>query len=612
MAYDSLARCVADLESTGQLRRIDAELDPRLEIAAVQRRAFAAQGPALLFTRPRGCAFPMLANLFGTRQRANYIFRDTLEPLKALFSIRARPADLFRKPRQTLAALRSLAGLVSGPAECLEARTDPPVLARSRGLRDLPGLVSWPEDGGPFITLPLVYSEDAAGKANLGMYRVQLGGNDYAPDEVGVHYQLHRGLGAHHAEALAGGRELPLHIYVGGPPALTLAAVMPLPQGLSEILFAGLLNGRRLRLDRRHGFDLPLLGQCDFLIRGRLLAAPRPEGPFGDHLGYYSLRHDFPCMRVTGVHCRHDAIWPFTTVGRPPQEDTIFGDIIHELVSPMLGSVFPGVREAHAVDAAGVHPLLLAIGQERYVPWEEPRRPRELLTLGLHLLGATQTSLAKYLLLAEDSPGLSTRDVGAFLAHMLERTDFAADLHFITAANCDTLDYSGSGLNRGSKLLWCAAGPPRRRLARELAEMPPLPPGFGNPRLAAPGILVIKGPAHALPRGRQDPALAELCNCLAAWPRRESFPLVLLADDPDFCAASLANFLWVAFTRSDPAADIYGADSSIEAKHWRCQAPLVIDARIKPFHAPPLEEDPATSRKVEEMARKGGPLEGLF
>ena len=434
MGYRNLQECVADLEKVGQLRRIDVPVDPYLELAHIQRRAFRSKSPALLFTRVKGCSFPMLANLFGTTERLHFIFRDSLAGVEAVLAAKADPAAALKHPLRSLRALPALPHML--PRRTSKA----PVLENRCALSALPRLVGWPMDGGPFITLPLVYSEDPArpgpDASNLGMYRVQLAGNDYAADEVGLHYQIHRGIGVHHAEALKRGQSLPVNIFVGGPPAFTVAAVMPLPEGLSELRFAGLLGGCRAAMHYSRRLPLPVLAEADFCISGHILPHLKPEGPFGDHVGYYSLKHDFPVLQVEAVHHRTGAIWPYTAVGRPPQEDTVFGDFIHELTGALVPQIFQGVREVHAVDAAGVHPLLLALGSERYTPYEAQRRPRELLTAALHMLGTTQTALAKYVLVAahEDAPGLRARDVVAFFRHLLERTDFERDLHFITRA----------------------------------------------------------------------------------------------------------------------------------------------------------------------------------
>lgn len=628
MSYRTLQECVRDLERTGRLARVDnLEIDPHLELAAAQRRAYARGAPALLFTRVKGCAFPALANLYGTKERIRYIFRRSLRQVEALIRAKADPFAVLRAPWKYADAPLTLARML--PKKVKKG----PALACTTTLSALPQLVCWPKDGGPYVTLPQVYTEDPVRPgffaSNLGMYRVQTGGGRYRRDEeAGLHYQIHRGIGPHHMAALARGESLPVHVFVGGPPALAVAAVMPLPDGMPEICFAGALAGRRIAMimpGKDNGLRLPVPAEADFCIRGRLRChggeAPlKQEGPFGDHLGYYSLAHDFPVLDIDGVHHRPDAIWPFTSVGRPPQEDTVFGDFIHELTAAMIPSVFSGVREVHAVDAAGVHPLLLALGSERYVPFARERMPQELLTCGLALFGSTQTSLAKYLLIAaaEDDPALSCRAVPEFFRHMLKHTDFRRDLHFVTRTTMDTLDYSGISLNQGSKLLWAAAGPPRRRPARELPPDLALPEGFSGPRLFAPGIMVLKGPAHTLPRDTDDEkaracalALGRAVRAAPAGSLPEEIALAVIVDDPDFVCASWENFLWAAFTRSDPATDLYGANERTHCKHWGCDAPLVMDARMKSFHAPPLEEDPDVQRKIDAWGAPGGPLHGL-
>ena len=613
MGYRNLRACVVDLERSGQLRRIEAEIDPCLEAGAIQRRVYAAGGPALLFTRTKGSSFPLLGNLFGTLERTRYLFRDTLPAIEQLVRLKLHPAELFQHPLRfagtPLAALHLLPKRVrSGP-----------ILAGTTALGSLPQIKSWPGDGGAFITLPQVYSEAPNHPgwrySNLGMYRVQLSGGAYAPGaEVGLHYQLHRGLGVHHATARERGEPLPVNVFVGGPPSLTVAAVMPLPEGLPEIAFGGLLGGHRIPLVTAAN-GLPMPAEADFVLCGTVdPQRTLPEGPFGDHLGYYSLVHDFPVLRVERIYHRPGAIWPFTTVGRPPQEDTSFGAFIHELTGALIPSVLPGVHAVHAVDAAGVHPLLLAIGSERYLPYAPDRRPQELLTLGNAILGQGQLSLAKYLLIAarEDHPQLDIHDIPAFFRHLLERVDWRRDLHFQTATTIDTLDYSGSGFNEGSKLVVAAAGASRRELPKELPAGLSLPAGFERPRLVLPGVLAIQGPSHQGRRGCSDETMDRFCRSFAPGDPLNTFPLVVVVDDSDFVAAALDNFLWVTFTRSAPASDVYGVGATTVDRHWGCTGALVIDARRKPHHAPPLEEDPTVIRRVEALAATGGPLAGLF
>ncbi len=607
--YASLHECVRDLERHGHLRRIEVPVDPRLEVAEIQRRVYQAGGPALLFSNVIGCRFPMVSNLFGTPLRARFMFRDTLAAVRKLVELRTDPGALARRPWRYLGV--PLTALRMRP----RFRRSGPVLAHTCRVSELPQLVSWPDDGGPFITLPQVYSEDPEQpgwmRSNLGMYRVQLGGGSYAQDrQIGLHYQIHRGIGVHHAAAIRRGERLRVNVFVGGPPALTLAAVMPLPEGLPELAFAGALGGRRVRMVRR-GDELAFAGEADFVITGSVEPGLRlPEGPFGDHLGYYSLAHEFPVMAVERVYHREGAIWPFTVVGRPPQEDTTFGALIHELTGPVIPSVLPGIHAVHAVDAAGVHPLLLALGSERYVPYAPRRQPQELLTLASAVLGQGQMSLAKYLWIAakEDAPELDIPDIAGFMRHVLARVDWRRDLHFHTRTTIDTLDYSGSGLNEGSKVVIAAVGEPRRELPAQIPADLRLPPGFADPAVSMPGVLAVRGPTHA----QAPDAAARLCAQLGEGSAFNGFPLVVLVDDSEFTARNLGNFLWVTFTRSNPAVDIEGIGAEVVHKHWGCRGSLVIDARRKPQHAPPLIEDPAVSRRVDALAAAGGPLHGLL
>jgi 4-hydroxy-3-polyprenylbenzoate decarboxylase len=636
VGYRNLSALIADLERTSQLVWIDQEIDPDLEAAEIQRRVYQSGGPAVLFSHVKGSSFPMVSNLFGTVDRARFLFRDTLDSIRKLVEIKVDPSLIRKRPWRYWNA-----PLLAWRMRPKFVRTGP-ILAHNIRLSQLPQLKCWPRDGGAFVTLPQVYTEhpDQPGwrHSNLGMYRVQLSGNSYVPDqECGLHYQIHRGIGVHHAASLRRGERLAVTVSIGGPPSLALAAVMPLPEGMPELAFAGVLGGRRVSMVRRaHGkqeagkevYSLPFPAEADFVIAGYINPTEtKPEGPFGDHLGYYSLTHDFPVMKVTGVYHRPGAIWPFTVVGRPPQEDTTFGELIHELTGPVIPTVIPGIHAVHAVDAAGVHPLLLAIGSERYVPYAAERRPLELLTQANAILGQGQLSLAKFLFIAakEDAPDLDIHDIPAFFRHVLERFYPETDLHFQTRTTIDTLDYSaGMGLNAGSKLVIAVAGPLRRVLEKEIPSGLKLPSGFSNPKVVMPGILAITGPPYT---GRQSVQRTEEQNAdieeLISGPegfdsafhkkrvRLEGFPLIVIVDDSNFVAESLRNWLWVTFTRSDPANDVHGVLSFVSRKHWGCRGPLVIDARMKPYMAPPLEIDPAIARRVNVLFARGGPLHGI-
>nr|HPI54669.1 UbiD family decarboxylase [Chitinophagaceae bacterium] len=378
MSYSHLEDCLLDLEKNGMLVRIPQEVDPHLEMASIHLRIHEQGGPAILFERVKGSKFRAASNIFGTLERSKFIFRDTLQQVQEIISLKGDPIRAIKHPIKNfnlgLAALKALP---------LKNPSSKPELYEQIKISDVPLIQHWPKDGGAFVTLPQVYTEDidkpGIMNANLGMYRIQLNGNEYIPnEEIGLHYQLHRGIGVHQSKANAKGEALKVSCFVGGPPSHSVAAVMPLPEGLSEMTFAGLLGGRRFRYAYQDGFCIST--DADFVITGTV--APfqtKPEGPFGDHLGYYSLQHDFPLMKVHQVYAKKNAIWPFTVVGRPPQEDTSFGALIHEITGDAIPQEIPGVKEVHAVDAAGVHPLLLAIGKERYTPYMATQQPPELL-----------------------------------------------------------------------------------------------------------------------------------------------------------------------------------------------------------------------------------------
>lgn len=607
MAYHSLQSAIVDLPPD-QLLRIDMETDPNLEIGEIHRRVFAVGGPALLFNRVKGSPFRALSNLYGTKERTAYLFRAQLEGVQRLIRLKADPQDLLRHPLQYLQTpFTAWKGIPR------KARFNKPILFGETTLSQLPQIISWPKDGGAFITLPQVMSLPPRDinimHSNIGMYRIQISGNEYIPNkESGMHYQLHRGIGIHHTLYNEVEDEFKVTIFVGGPPSHAFAAIMPLPEGLSEVTFAGLLAGRRFRYFMHNGYVLS--ADADFCITGRIRKKDmKPEGPFGDHLGYYSLQHDFPVLDVEQVYHRKDPIWHFTVVGRPPQEDSYFGWLIHQLVEPLAPKEFPGLKEVHAVDAAGVHPLLLAIGHERYMPFRDPV-PEELLTIANHLLGKGQTSLAKYLFIAchEDDPHLDTHDIPSFLGHVLQRVDLSRDLHFQTRTTIDTLDYSGDGWNAGSKLVMAARGPVIRTLGKTLPGALSLPGCCKAMHLIMPGVVAVS--THPFSDYRQAQSeLQELTEALSKHDL-ESWPLWVLTEDSAWMAQHLNNFLWATFTRSQPAKDIYGVAAGVIDKHWSCKAPMIIDARIKPHHAPVLETDPEVSRRVDQMFAKGGPLHG--
>ncbi len=613
MGYKSLADTVQDLEKNGHLIRIKEEVDPYLEAAAIHLKVYEKQGPAIYFENLKGSSFPAVSNLFGTIDRSKFMFRDTLENIKTLVELKNDPLKAIRNPLKYVGV--SLTAL-----SALPMKVNKNFAASNFGrckISDIPGIVNWPMDGGPFVTMPQVYTEDIEKpgimSANLGMYRIQLSGNDYILNqEIGLHYQLHRGIGVHQTKANAKGQPLKVSIFVGGPPSHPLAAVMPLPEGLSEMTFAGALGNRRFRyFYDAEGFCIS--ADADFVISGTVEPMQnKPEGPFGDHLGYYSLQHPFPLLKVHNVYHRKNPIWSFTVVGRPPQEDTSFGELIHDITGAAIPNEIPGLHAVNAVDAAGVHPLLFALGSERYTPFLKGRKPQEIITIANHIFGKNQLSLAKYLFICakEDNPDLDIHNIYAFMQHVLQRIDLSRDLHFQTKTTIDTLDYSGSDLNSGSKVAITIAGDIKRELWSETPSNFSLPYPFSQFKMVMPGVLAIESPKYL--DNTTTLKEVDILNQYFKDQKLEGLPLMILCDDASFTAQTMNNFVWITFTRSNPSHDMHGINSFTEHKHWGCKGPLIIDARIKPHHAPPLILDPKVEEKVTELGKKGGSLHGII
>ena len=608
MAYKSLESCLLDLEKNGQLIRIKEEVNPELEMAAIHLKVYEAGGPALLFENVKGSKFRAASNIFGTLDRSKFIFRNTLSLVQQLIEFKNEPIKAIKSPIKNFSA-----GLAALKALPYKNPINKPAIFQEIAIQDIPQIKHWPMDGGAFVTLPQVYTEDADQpgimNANLGMYRIQLSGNEYEMNkEIGLHYQLHRGIGVHQNKANKLGLPLKVSIFAGGPPSHSVAAVMPLPEGISEMTFAGVLGGRRFRYIYADGFCVST--DADFVITGEVYPGQnKPEGPFGDHLGYYSLKHSFPLMKVHKVYAKKNAIWPFTVVGRPPQEDTSFGQLIHELTGSAVQAEIPGLKEVHAVDAAGVHPLLLAIGSERYTPYNPAKQPAEILTIANHILGTGQLSLAKFVFItSDDTNKLTTTNIKSYLEYILQRIHLNRDIHFYTNTTIDTLDYSGTSINSGSKVVIAAYGEIIRELATEVPACLNEGKNVIGALLVMPGVVALQ--INAFTNYEAAAKEMEILNAhlQTKITHLQTLPIIVLCDDASFVSASMRNFLWVTFTRCNPSHDIHGIDSFVLNKHWGCNGSLFFDARIKPHHAPPVVTDPATDKKIERLFNKGGSL----
>ena len=561
MSFPDLRSFLDQLRRDGDLVTVESEVDPHLEVAEIHRRVVAGGGPALLFTNVKGSGFRLVTNLFGTARRAEMAFGE-------------RPLRLIRRVVELVETIMpptpaKLWGARDVGMELLKVgtrrRSTGPVTERVTQdvrLDRLPALTCWPEDGGPFVTLPLVYTThpDKAGH-NLGMYRMQV----YDARTTGMHWQIGKGGGYHYAVAERQGQKLPATVFLGGPPALILSAIAPLPENVPELMLASLIAGERLPQVHGHG-PHPLIASAEFaLIGGVPPRVRKPEGPFGDHYGYYSLQHDYPVFEVSQIAHRADAIYPATVVGKPRQEDFFIGDLLQELLSPLFPVVMPAVERLWSYGETGYHSLAAAIVKQRY--------RREAMASAFRILGEGQLSLSKFLLVTDQH--VDVKNFRATLEHILARTRPETDLYVFSNLAMDTLDYTGPTVNEGSKGVWMGLGEPVRDLPRQFTS-PDVPQGITDVRVFCGGCLVVGAPSYESER--------DVVSRIATSPAFAQWPLVVVSDEPERAARSDMNFLWTTFTRFEPAADIHAADRRIIRNHIAYTAPVVIDARMKPWY----------------------------
>ena len=538
---------------------IEAEVDPYLEAAEIHRRVIERQGPALLFKRIKGSKYPVVTNLFGTTRRIDLAFgpkpealvRDFVQIAEALLP--PRGGELWKQRSRALDLLK-LGTRNTRQAPVAE------VIERPARLSELPVLTTWHEDGGPFITLPLVYTENPRTKKhNLGIYRLQV----YSEQSTGLHWQIQKGGGFHYNEAETLGQALPVTVFLGGPPALILAAIAPLPEDVPELVLASLLAGEKLRMTENPlGGGHRLAAEAEFALVGSARPTERrAEGPFGDHYGYYSLEHDYPVFHVHAVCHRRDAIYPATVVGKPRQEDFFIGDYLQKLLAPLFPLVMPGVRDLWSYGETGFHSLCAAVVRERY--------GREALVSGFRILGEGQLSLTKFLLLTDTPQQL--QDFPRLFEHILERVRWETDLFIFANVSMDTLDYTSGQVNEGSKAIMLGLGEAVRTLPRKFQGE--LPRDVAAAEVFCGGCLVLQGLPY-----EED---AEQAARLAHNPVFAEWPLLVLHDDAKV-ARSSSDFLWATWTRFEPASDIYAAETNVQRHHLAYTGPIVIDARTKP------------------------------
>jgi 4-hydroxybenzoate decarboxylase subunit C len=561
VTFPDLRAFIDALRRDNEIVTIDAAVDPVEEAAEIHRRVIAAGGPALLFTNVRGADFPLVTNLFGTPSRAARAFGE--RPHRLITRLVGLAETIMPPTPAKLWGARDV-GFELLKVGMRRARGGPvtEVVTDDVRLDRLPVMTTWPDDGGPFVTLPLVYTEHPDGHGhNLGMYRLHV----YDQRTTGMHWQIGKGGGFHYQIAEAKGHALPVTVFLGGPPALILSAIAPLPENVPELMLASLIAGERLKVSAG---DWPhaLVAGAEFALIGEVPARERrPEGPFGDHYGYYSLQHDYPVFHVKKLARRRDAIFPATVVGKPRQEDFFIGDLLQELLSPLFPLVMPAVRDLWSYGETGYHSLAAAIVRQRYA--------REAMASAFRILGEGQLSLTKFLLVTDRDVNL--RDFPATLEHILARSNPETDLYVFANLSMDTLDYSGPEVNKGSKGVWLGLGDPVRDLPRVFSATE-LPHGVTDVRVFCGGCLVIGAPPYSTDR--------EAVQRITEHPAFKGWPLLVVTDEPARATRSAMNFLWTTFTRFEPAADIYAASTRVVRHHMSYQGPIAIDARMKPWY----------------------------
>ena len=588
MSFPDLRTFLEQLRRDKDVAFIDAPVDPVQEAAEIHRRVIAANGPALVFRNVTGADFPLVTNLFGTARRAELAFGE--RPLRLITRLVHLAETIMPPSAGKLWSARDVArdllkvGLKSGSGGPVTE-----VVTSDVRLDRLPAMTTWPDDGGPFITLPLVFTQHPEGRGhNLGMYRLHV----YDARTTGMHWQIGKGGGFHYQVAESRSQALPVTVFLGGPPALILAAIAPLPENVPELMLASLISGERIRT-AKGPWPHPLVANAEFALIGEVPPhVRRPEGPFGDHYGYYSLQHDYPVFNVSQVARRRDAMFPATVVGKPRQEDFFIGDLLQELLSPLFPLVMPAVQRLWSYGETGYHSLAAAIVKQRY--------QREAMASAFRILGEGQLSLTKFLLVTDQNVDL--KDFRATLEHVLARTNPETDLYVFSNLSMDTLDYSGPEVNKGSKGVWLGLGDPVRELKRQFSATA-LPAGVGDVIVFCGGCLVVGVPSHA--------AEPEIASRLAGNPAFAGWQLLVLTDEPARAARSVMNFLWTTFTRFEPAADIHAAATRIVRNHVSYTGPIVIDARMKAWYPKEVSCQPDVAQTVSRRWREYFPGGGV-
>jgi len=443
MGWRRLSRYLRALEDKADLIRVKHPVDCNLEAGCIADKLVKNGGPAVIFEQPRLAngsisKFPLAMNIFGTRRRTNQALRVSNPAEIGLRLTSLMKPDIGTYVRRPWKAIPLLKSALSLPPKRVRKGACQQVRMADPDVTQLPIPTTWPMDGGPFLTLPLVVTKDpASGEHNLGMYRGQI----FGPKEVGLHWQMHKH-GADHAAA--SGDRMPVAICLGGPPEVMFSAIAPLPDNLEEYMFAGLLGQKRLRITKCLTQDLWVPAESDVVIEGYTVPGEtRPEGPFGDHFGYYSLEEPFPVLHVTAITHRKDAVIPMTIVGKPPMEDGYLGEAIGDAFLPVLRFQHRDVVDLFLPLETGFHNLAIVASKSRY--------PAQARKTALGLWGAGQMMFLKTIVATNAEH--QVKNLNALLDILDQNVSIPSDLIVLDGMVADQLAHAAPIEGLHSKLL---------------------------------------------------------------------------------------------------------------------------------------------------------------
>jgi len=442
MAYDDLRDFIRALEKNNELKRIPFEVDPHLEITEFADRSVKTGGPALLFEKPKGSKVPLLINAFASMRRMEIALE-----VGSVNEVAARIVEYLemRMPEGLIGKLKMLPKLAEVgaffPKIVSKGACQEVVKRDGFSLYDYPVLTCWPQDGGPFITLPMVFSKNPeTGKRNCGMYRMQV----FDERTTGMHWQTHKQGAEHYRRLTAEGKQtrMDVAVAIGSDPAVMYSAILPLPPDLDEMMIAGFLRGRPVEMVKCQTVDLEVPANAEIVLEGYVqLGETRTEGPFGDHTGYYSLADDYPVFHVTCVTQRENPIYPTTIVGPPPMEDFYMGKAIERIFLPLMRMQIPEVRDM-AMPAEGIfHNLMLISIRKSY-----PGHARKVMSA---IWGLGQAMFTKCIVVVDEDVDVQNMSEVAWRA--LNNIDPERDIQF-TMGPIDSLDHASRLINYGSKM----------------------------------------------------------------------------------------------------------------------------------------------------------------